>query len=137
MTTNILATLVITLVTNVLHTDNSADQPQFEWEQHGMKLYQNPVRTRPTERYELTEVYERAMLSYEIAGQRYNHIAYEKPLSSVTRILRLKEQWEDVGTRTNDWQTLVWTNLAIRGNATIWTNPPVRYWTNLNRFVPQ
>jgi hypothetical protein len=128
MITNIIAQVVVALVTNVVHSDNA------EWGlDYGRILPMNPPRyadqmIKPaTERYATTEISERTTVSYTFDGKPYEHVIRERMLSSVTRILRLKEQWEDAGVRTNATESqTIW--------GEVWTNNTILYKTN--SFAP-
>ena len=99
MTTNIIAAITVALVTNVVTTDNSEPQPEYVF-RGGTFLTQESRRTAPTEKYLTTNVLERTTVRWTWAGEQKEHVS-EKLLSSVTRVLRLKQEWEQGEVRTN------------------------------------
>jgi len=100
MTTNIIATVIIALVTNVVTTDNSEQRPDLVF-RGGMFLTEESRRTAPTEKYLTTNVLERTTVRWTWAGEQKEHVT-ERLLSSVTRVLKLKQEWEQGELRTNE-----------------------------------
>lgn len=99
--TNLLCSIIITLVTNVMHTDNAKWGPQCGvfYPEGGQP---QEIKQPATEQYDTTTV-EKVVTIYwtyeDVPGQ--TEIS-RKLLSSVTRIMCKKEQWEAAGMRTND-----------------------------------
>lgn len=107
MTTNILCKLIIALVTNVVSSDNAQWGPArfFVYPEGGGP----PELIRPaTEKYTTTTVEEVATIHWLYQGADGQAQVWRKMLSSVTEIMRLKQEWESVGRTTNEWSIAPW-----------------------------
>lgn len=118
MITNIVVSVVITLVTNVVQTDNAEYEQSriFAWPEGGVPS----VRVKEaTERYTTTNVTEHTEITVPLPdGPRT--FTVDKAISSVTSILKKLEEWKPAGVRTNDIapppsneSSAVWTNIQI------------------------
>lgn len=113
--TNILASIVLSLVTNVMVTDNAVRDPLTRegWELMGDNMFARTRRliTPATERYTLTEVREiKAMIS-ALDGQSFSNLVSERLVSSTTKTEKLLQEWAIVGVVTNDVTPPVRTNV--------------------------
>lgn len=125
MITNILAAVVITLVTNVASSDNSKGCPMYV--EGVMPAVMGHVCTPyipPTERYQTTNVTEHTAVTLTIRGVERT-FAEDKLLSSVTAIWRKSDEWQAAGVKTNSVEpttgSIVWTN-AIGNPIMVITN---------------
>lgn len=129
MITNIIATVFITLVTNVTHSDNA------QWGvDYGIMYLTNPEKygrklEKPaTERYVTTEIIQRKTLTAQHDGTQFSSVQ-DKMLSSVTEILRLREQWEPSGIKTNSpypwgvvYTNVIWCSTNVVTTNILWLN---------------
>lgn len=102
MVTNVVASLVISLITNVVESNNAEWVTDYSI-QHavlGPNSYGKRIGKPATERYLTTNIIERRILSLEHEGWNYNS-TQDKLLSSVTAIQKLQETWKDAGFKTN------------------------------------
>lgn len=107
MITNILAAVVITLVTNVASSDNSKGCPMYA--EGVMPAVMGHVCTPyipPTERYQTTNVTEHTAVTLTIQGVERTFTA-DKLLSSVTAIWRKSDEWQAAGVITNPVMNVV------------------------------
>ena len=117
MTTNLLCQIIITLVTNVLNGDNAGFSQELT--QHGDYIYTTNVFHAASERYVTTEISKVATIHWTYEGVPGQSEVSRKTLSSLTQVLRLKQQWENAETRTN----LVLTNVTITNLGAIFSTP--------------
>lgn len=98
MLTNLIASVVVTLVTNVSHSDNgrlatswySSTTPPQSW-----------IDGQPaTEKYITTEVKRRTSVTFVFPDGEHT-LVDEKLLSSVTEVLKRKDEWVKAFVRTN------------------------------------
>lgn len=103
MITNLLASIIVSLVTNVTTTDNEIKANQW-----GIVYTVNPPiydnGARPaTERYETTTVHERRSLKCEVEGKPVEHLLSERLVSSVTKSFALRPaEWVVKDIKVND-----------------------------------
>jgi len=103
MTTNIVAAVVITLVTNVVPSDNAVYEPDFSVSYAVIGSNQHPMRLAKvaTEKYLTTNVTEHTEVTVTLADGPHT-FAVDKSISSVTAILKRLEDWKPAGVRTNE-----------------------------------
>src|SRR5690348_2735812 len=99
MTTNLIFQLIITLVTNVANSDNA--HQENAWEQHGDMISFSPVTVPATERYNTTNIERVATIKFTYEGQDKQLDVERKLISSVTRVMKLTQEWEQGELRTN------------------------------------
>ncbi len=93
MITNILATIVVCVVTNITHWDNEVRAPhQFSWAPN-MEPQPGSVIQPATEKTETTEVVEIKTLHFEWEGKTYTG-EHKRVLSRSVRRWRKHETWE-------------------------------------------
>jgi len=122
MTTNLLCTLVITLLTNVIQSDNAVWGPDPfivlpTWPPQPVQKIVTPA----TEHYQTTNISEHLTLRWAWAGQTHDHTV-DRLLSSVTRVNRLRQQWEECELRTNATETVVYSGVISIPNGIVATN---------------
>ncbi len=119
MLTNLIASAVITLVTNVFPSDNAVYEPDYSiaYATYPAQFGQR-VKTPATEKYLTTNIVEHSEITVQIHGR--SKVFYDdRTISSVTAILRKLEDWKPAGIRTNEILQL--TNASIV--FTNWTTP--------------
>lgn len=118
MTTNILAAVVITLLTNVVPSDNSRGCSMYS-DQFSHLVYGHDCRpyVPATEQYLTTNVTEHTEITVKLP-QGPKTFTMDRTISSVTAILRKLEQWQPAGVRTN--QLLQSGSITITNTADIW-----------------
>lgn len=103
MITNLIASVVITLVTNVVPSDNAVWENDYTmvlttWPgQYGKRLAKTA-----TESYLTTNVVEHTVVTVPLPNGPAT-FTQDRTMSSVTAILRKLEQWEPAGIRTNEF----------------------------------
>jgi hypothetical protein len=122
MITNIIAAVVITLSTNIVPTDNAVwgrDWALMYPEGGGPSVIFKPA----TEQYLTTNVVENTKITVKLSDGPHTFYV-DRTISSVTAILRKREQWEASGVKTNEIPT--WggtlTNVSFAGTNTIELN---------------
>lgn len=114
MLTNIIASVLITLSTNVVETDNAArekiDNPctcppatgeaRFYAIYHDHGYRDGNVITPATEKYSTATVIEKRTLEFEVDGKKLQQLLSERTVSSETRTFKLA--WMDAGVKTNE-----------------------------------
>lgn len=102
MTTNIIATIIVTLITNVVTSNNAVYEPDYSFAYATLPAtYAQRLKTPATEQYLTTNVTERVTIQYEWNGEKREY-SESRLIKSVTAIQRLKQAWESAGVRTND-----------------------------------
>jgi hypothetical protein len=118
MLTNLLAQIVITLVTNVVQTDNAVWVPDYSvaYATYPAQFGQR-ISTPATERYLTTNVTEHTTVTVPLSDGPAV-FTKDKLLSSVTGILRKLEDWQPAGVRTNDPAPPPWTGILLWNSMT-------------------
>lgn len=119
MITNLVASIVVTLVTNVSERFPTVKsyEPCFHAFNCGMQYHIKEIRNPDsTKRWVTTEVKQLAVLAFDWEGERCTH-EREKIVSSITVEYTLKAEWEPGRTTTNT--VVYWT-----------TNSPIYFSTN-------
>src|SRR4051812_30965449 len=99
--TNIIASLIVTLITNVVSTDNSVWGPDYSVNLTSYPAqYGKRIVSQATERYLTTNVTQRTTITVALES-----FTVDKAISSVTAVLRKLEDWKPAGVRTNDVST--------------------------------
>lgn len=115
--TNLVFKVVVALVTNVVETDNGSNQNELV--QRGDVIQFEPVKRAATERYITTEVNSVSTLTFTYEGQDHRLELERKLISSVTRVLKLRQEWVEGELRTNDVKAVQ----AERGFGEVWKYP--------------
>jgi len=102
MTTNILATVIVTLVTNVTTVDNAVRGPTL-WQDvpaNWMAPSEHNI-IQATEKYETTSILENRTIQFEAEGKSFTNLLSMREVSSFTRKFVLKSEWQSMGQLTN------------------------------------
>lgn len=114
MTTNLLCAVVITIVTNVVPSDNARWERDWgmSWPEGGGPMR---IAAPATESYLTTNVTEHSVITVPLPGGA-KEFSSDRLISSVTAILKKLEEWKPAGMRTNDVvpKSTLWTNTTIR-----------------------
>lgn len=123
MLTNLIASVVLTLSTNVVETDNAVRDSYAT----GLILTSNPPQTEmrsylitpATEKYQTETVTETKTLQFEAEGQKFQQQLGQREVSSVTRTFKLKQEWVDAGVKTNEVALSVGDHFTITRTGTM------------------